>query len=217
MTDTAAQENRARRRPRADGERTRSAILRAAASLATVDGLEGLSIGNLAAAIGMSKSGLYAHFGSKQELQLATVQEAGRIFAGEVVQPALAAPPGLPQLAAVCEAFFEHLRRRTFPGGCFFAGAALEMGTRPGPVKEAVAGFQAGFVDLLRGFAATAIEQNQLPPGEDPDQLAFELNGICLAADANFVLHDNPAVLDLARQVARRRLGLGTDGNTGGQ
>jgi AcrR family transcriptional regulator len=162
----------------------------------------------------MSKSGLYAHFGSKQELQLATVQEAGRIFADEVVQPALAAPPGLAQLAAVCEAFFEHLRRRTFPGGCFFAGAALEMGTRPGPVKEAVAGFQAGFVDLLRGFAATAIEQNQLPPGEDPDQLAFELNGICLAADANFVLHDNPAVLDLARQVTRRRLGLGTDGNT---
>ena len=217
MTDTAAQENRAQRRPRADGERTRSAILRAAASLATVDGLEGLSIGNLAAAIGMSKSGLYAHFGSKQELQLATVQEAGRIFADEVVQPALAAPPGLAQLAAVCEAFFEHLRRRTFPGGCFFAGAALEMGTRPGPVKEAVAGFQAGFVDLLRGFVATAIEQNQLPPGEDPDHLAFELNGICLAADANFVLHDNPAVLDLARQVARRRLGLGTDGNIDGR
>jgi hypothetical protein len=93
------------------------------------------------------------------------------------------------------------LRRRTFPGVCFLAGAPLEMGTRPGPVKEAVADFQDGFVDLLRGFAATAIEQNQLPSGEDPDQLAFELNGICLAADANFVLHDNPAVLDLARQV----------------
>ena len=217
MTDTTTQETRARRRPRADGERTRSAILRAAASLATVDGLEGLSIGHLAAAIGMSKSGLYAHFGSKQELQLATVQEAGRIFAGEVVQPALAAPAGLAQLAAVCEAFFEHLQRRTFPGGCFFAGAALEMGTRPGPVKEAVAGFQAGFVDLLRGFAATAIQQNELPAGEDPDRLAFELNGIILAADANFVLHDNPAVLDLARQVARRRLGLGSGGNTDGQ
>jgi AcrR family transcriptional regulator len=214
MNAASPPETRAQRRPRADGERTRSAILRAAASLATVDGLEGLSIGNLAAAIGMSKSGLYAHFGSKQELQLATVQEAGRIFADEVVQPALAAPPGLAQLAAVCEAFFEHLQRRTFPGGCFFAGAALEMGTRPGPVKEAVAGFQAGFVDLLRGFAATAIRQNQLPPGEDPDQLAFELNGICLAADANFVLHDNPAVLDLARQVARRRLGIRGDGNT---
>jgi len=217
MIQSAGQKARAPRRPRADGERTRGAILRAAASLATVDGLEGLSIGNLAAAIGMSKSGLYAHFGSKEELQLATVQEAGRIFADEVVQPALAAPAGLAQLEAVCEAFFEHLQRRTFPGGCFFAGAALEMGTRPGPVKEAVAGFQAGFVDLLRGFAATAIEQHELPPGEDPDQLAFELNGIILAADANFVLHDNPAVLDLARQVVRRRLCLGNDGSAHGR
>jgi hypothetical protein len=87
------------------------------------------------------------------------------------------------------------------------------MGTRPGPVKEAVADFQAGFVDLLRGFAATAIEQQELPAGEDPGQLAFELNGIILATDANFVLHDDPAVLDLARQVVRRRLGLSNDGN----
>jgi AcrR family transcriptional regulator len=215
MTETAEQKTRAARRPRADGERTRGAILRAAVSLATVDGLEGLSIGNLAAAIGISKSGLYAHFGSKQELQLATVEEAGRIFDDEVVQPALAAPAGLPQLEAVCEAFFEHLRRRTFPGGCFFSGAALEMGTRPGPVKDAVAAFQTGFAGLIRGFAATAIEQNQLPHGEDAILLAFELNGIILAADANFVLHDNPAVLDLARQVVRRRLGLGGQGDPG--
>jgi len=208
MSQASSQKNRAQRRPRADGERTRGAILRAAASLATVDGLEGLSIGNLAAAIGMSKSGLYAHFGSKEELQLATVEEAGRIFADEVVQPALAAPAGLAQLVAVCEAFFDHLQRRTFPGGCFFAGAALEMGTRPGPVKESVAAFQAGFAHLLRGFAATAIEQHELPDGEDPDRLAFELNGIILATDANFVLHDNPAVVDLARQVVHRRLGI---------
>ena len=208
MNDTAGQTARGQRRTRSDGERTRSAILREAASLATVDGLEGLSIGNLAAALGMSKSGLYAHFGSKLELQLATVEAAGRIFADEVVQPALDAPPGLGQLKAVCEAFFEHLLRRTFPGGCFFAGAALEMGTRPGPVKEAVAGFQSAFVDLLRGFAATAIEQHELPSDEDPGLLAFELNGIILAADANFVLHDNPAVLSLARQVVHRRLGL---------
>ena len=196
------------RQPRADGERTRATILRKAASLATVDGLEGLSIGNLAASIGMSKSGLYAHFGSKLELQLATVDEAGRNFTEEVVQPALAAPAGRAQLVTVCEAFFEHLRRRTFPGGCFFAGAVLEMGTRPGPVKEAVASFQAGFVDLIRGFAATAIAQNELPADEDPARLAFELNGIILATDANFVLRDDPAVLDLARRVVRHRLGL---------
>ncbi len=217
MIQTAGQTTRAQRHPRADGERTRGAILHTAVSLATVDGLEGLSIGNLAAAIGMSNSGLYAHFGSKQELQLASVEEAGRIFTDEVVRPALAAPAGLAQLGAVCEAFFEHLQRRTFPGGCFFAGAVLEMGTRPGPVKEAVADFQAGFVGLLRGFAATAIEQNELPPGDDPGRLAFELNGIILATDANFVLRDDPAVLDMARQVVRRRLGLSDDGSAARQ
>ena len=208
MNDTPGAGMRTPRRTRADGERTRSAILRAAASLATVDGLEGLSIGHLAAAIGMSKSGLYAHFGSKQELQLATVEEAGRIFELEVVRPALAAPAGLAQLAALCEAFFEHLRRRTFPGGCFFAGAALEMGTRPGPVKEAIVAFQSGFVALIRGFAATAMAREELPADEDPDRLAFELNGIILVTDTNFVLHDDPAVLDLARQIVRQRLGL---------
>jgi AcrR family transcriptional regulator len=210
---TTKQRDRAQRRPRADGERTRGAILRAAASLATLDGLEGLSIGNLAAAIGMSKSGLYAHFGSKQDLQLATVEEAGRILAEEVAQPALAAPPGLAQLAAVCEAFFDYLQRRVFPGGCFFAATALEMGTRPGPVKERVAALQSEFVALVRQFAATAIEQNELPAREDPDRLAFELHGIMLAADTNFVLHDDPTVLNLARQIVRQRLGLGNGGN----
>ena len=208
MSDAVQQRDRAQRRPRADGERTRGAILRAAASLATVDGLEGLSIGNLAAAIGMSKSGLYAHFGSKQELQLATVEAADRIFQEVVVQPALAAPPGLAQLVAVCEAYFDYLQRGTFPGGCFFAAAALEMGTRPGPVKERVAAIQSGFVALLRAFAETAIEQHELPAHEDPDRLAFELHAVLLAADTKFVLHDDPAILDLARQVVRQRLGL---------
>jgi AcrR family transcriptional regulator len=156
----------------------------------------------------MSKSGLYAHFGSKQELQLATVEEAGRIFADEVVQPAMAAPPGRAQLAAVCEAFFDHLQRGTFPGGCFFAGAAVEMGTRPGPVKERVAAFQSEFVAMIRGFAATAVARSELPADEDPDRLAFELNGIILAANTSFVLHNDPAALDLARQVVRRRLSL---------
>jgi AcrR family transcriptional regulator len=215
MSGTMKQRDRAQRRPRADGERTRGAILRAAASLATIDGLEGLSIGHLAAATGMSKSGLYAHFGSKQELQLATVEEADRIFQDEVVQPALAAPPGRAQLVAVCEAFFDYLRRRTFPGGCFFAAAALEMGTRPGPVKKRVAALQAGFAALIRGFAATALEQHELPAREDPDRLAFELHGIMLAADTSFVLHDDPTVLDLARQIVRQRLGVDDGGNAG--
>ncbi len=215
ISGTMNQRSRAPRHPRADGVRTRGAIVRAAASLATVDGLEGLSIGHLAAATGMSKSGLYAHFGSKQELQLATVAEAERIFDEEVVQPALAARPGLAQLAAVCEAYLDYLQRRVFPGGCFFAVTALEMGTRPGPVKERVAAIYSGYTALLRTFAATAAERHELPAREDPDRLAFELHAILLAADARFVLHDDPAVLDLARQVVRQRLGLDNGTNAG--
>ena len=198
----------AQRKPRADGERTRDAILHAAVSLATVDGLEGLSIGNLAGALDMSKSGVYAHFGSKQDLQLATVDEAGRIFREEVIEPALTAAPGLAQLLAVCDAFFDYLERRIFPGGCFFAGAVLEMGTRPGPVKEQVAAFQDMFTGLIRQFTVTALERHELPADEDADVLTFELSGIILAANANFVLHGDPAALRMAKRVVRGRLGM---------
>jgi AcrR family transcriptional regulator len=196
------------RKRRSDGERTREAIVREAVSLATLDGLEGLSIGNLAAALEMSKSGIYAHFGSKLELQLATVDEAERIFQAEVIAPALDAAPGLAQLIAVCDAFFAHLVRRTFPGGCFLAGAVLEMGSRPGPVKEHVAAFQGRFAAVIRQFIVTAIEQRELPADEDPDTLTFELNGIILAANANFVLRDDAAALDMASVIVRRRLGI---------
>jgi AcrR family transcriptional regulator len=192
------------RRERADGQRTRKAILSEAVSLATVDGLEGLSIGNLAAALHISKSGLYAHFGSKLELQLATVEEADRLFQAEVIAPALAAPPGLPQLIAICDAFFDHLQRRTFPGGCFFAGAALEMGTRPGPVKERVAAFQIEFMGLIRQFAVVAKELHQLPADEDPDLLTFELNGILLVANNSVVMYDDVRALDMARKPRRK-------------
>ena len=196
------------RRTRADGQRTREAIVREAVSLATVDGLEGLSIGNLAGALEMSKSGIYAHFGSKQELQLATVDEAERMFDAEVIAPARAAAPGLAQLVAICDAFFDHLQHRTFPGGCFFAGAVLEMGTRPGPVKERIAAFQDTFAGLIHQFVEAALARDQLPPGEEAMQLTFEVSGMLLAANANFVLRDDPAVLDMARQVVRRRLGV---------
>jgi AcrR family transcriptional regulator len=193
---------------RAAGERTRAAILHEAVSLATIDGLEGLSIGNLASALGMSKSGLYAHFGSKQELQLATVEEAGRVFETEVIAPALDAPNGVAQLVTLCDAFFDHLERRRLPGGCFFAGAALEVGARPGPVSEHVAAFQRSFIAFIRQLVTTSQELGQLSADEDPDQLAFELNGIILAANTSFVLQQDPRALDLARQVVRRRLGV---------
>jgi AcrR family transcriptional regulator len=198
------------RKPRADGERTREAIVREAVALATLDGLEGLSIGNLAHALDMSKSGIYAHFGSKQDLQLATVDEARRIFHAEVIEPALAAPAGLGQLVAVCDGFFDYLARRTFPGGCFFAGAVLEMGTRPGPVKEQIAAFQDEFTDLIRRFVITALEQHELGDDENPDALTFELGGMILAANSNFVLRQDPAALKMAKSVVRRRLGIAT-------
>jgi AcrR family transcriptional regulator len=213
---TENRRGRAHRQPRSDGERTRAAIVRAAASLATVDGLEGLSIGNLAAAIGISKSGLYAHFGSKEELQLATVAEAERVLTEEVIRPALAARPGVGQLEAACEAFFSYVQRRVFPGGCFFAATSLEMGARPGQVKDRLAAIQSDFTALLRSFAATALEQHELPAGEDADRLAFELHAVLLGADTKFVLQDDPAVLDMARQIVRRRLGLDDRDTTGG-
>src|SRR5262249_20024436 len=173
----------------------------------TIDGLEGLSIGNLANALNMSKSGLYAHFGSKQELQLATVDEAGRGFQEAVIDPALDAAPGLPQLVALCDFYFDYLARGTFPGGCFFAAAALEMSARPGPVHERVATFQTSFTAVIRQFAVRAIELGQLADDEDPDQLTFELFGVILAANTTFVEHpEDPAPLDLARKVVRRRL-----------
>lgn len=196
------------RRTRSDGERTRAAILHEAVALSTIDGLEGLTIGNLADRLGMSKSGLYAHFGSKEELQLATVEAAAVVFQEEVVAPALAADPGVPQLIAFADAYVDHLDRRVFPGGCFFAGAALEMGTHRGPVQEKVAEFHGGFIQLIRDFAATAVRLRQLPRHEDPAALALELNGILLATDTRFVMYDDTGVLDLARRVVRTRLGV---------
>lgn len=200
------------RKQREDGLRTRKAILLEAVSLATVEGLEGLSIGGLAKATGISKSGLYAHFGSKQELQLATVEEAERIFDLEVIDPSASAPEGLGQLVAVCDLFFDHLQRRTFPGGCFFASAVLEMGTRPGPVKERVSQFQQRFIGLVFGYAAKAQELGQLAAEEDLMLLVFEVNGMILAANTSFVMTEDPAVLEIARRAVRRRLGVAATG-----
>src|SRR5262245_28397731 len=156
----------------------------------------------------MSKSGIYAHFGSKHELQLATVDEAERIFRAELIDRAGAAPAGLAQLVALCDAFFDYLERRIFPGGCFFAGAVLEMGTRPGAVNERIAAFQTGFTALIRTFVVTALEQHELSADEDPDGLTCEISGMSLAAKYSFVMRQDPAALVMAQPGLRRRLGL---------
>src|SRR3954468_12801071 len=109
------------RKRRTDGERSRKAILQEAARLATVEGINGLSIGRLAEAVGMSKSGLFAHFGSKEELQLATIGTANEVFAEQVVRPALRGESGIERLRLLCERFLGHVEDDVFTGGCFFA------------------------------------------------------------------------------------------------
>ncbi|MFL5925326.1 MAG: TetR family transcriptional regulator C-terminal domain-containing protein [Gaiellaceae bacterium] len=194
------------RRQRSDGLRSRQTILRAAASLATVDGLEGISIGNLAAHIGMSKSGLYAHFGSKEELQLATVETAEEIFDAEVVAPTTSIADPLERLQGLAESFIAHLERRVFPGGCFFASVETEFDTHPGPVKDRIAAIQQGWSRLLQRLIAEAQAAGQLTADGNPVQLAFELDSYLLMGNTLFVLHDAPAYLQQARAAIARRL-----------
>lgn len=188
------------------GQRTRAAILDESARLATLAGLEGLSIGGLAHATGMSKSGLYAHFGSKLDLQLATIEAARGTFVAQVLRPALRAPRGIERLLAACEAFLAHVERRVFPGGCFFAAAAVDVGARPGPVHDAIAAQQLDWLATLERLAREATELGQLKPGVDPAQLAFELQALLVAANTSFVLHGGAGVFERALSAVHARL-----------
>ena len=188
------------------GERTRAAILDEAARLATVESLEGLSIGRLAEVTGMSKSGLYAHFGSKEQLQLATVDAARDSFTREVVTPALATAPAGARLIALCERFLVYVERRIFPGGCFFVVASAELGSRPGLVHERVATYQRQWSELLRQTARQAQIEGDLSPDTDPDQLAFELGAILTGTNIVAVLHSDDGAIQRARLAIHRRL-----------
>jgi len=194
------------RRSRADGERSRQAILRASADLATIDGLEGISLGDLAAHIGMSKSGLYAHFGSKEELQLATVETAIEIFNAEVVELAQGITDPLAQLRALCDGFLSYVERRVFPGSCFFASTAAEFDTHPGRVRDRIAAVQQDWTDRLRGLIQEAQAAGSVDAEEDPAQLAFEVYAFLLLGNAAFVLDEDPAHLRRARAAITSRL-----------
>jgi AcrR family transcriptional regulator len=188
------------------GERTRAAILEEAARLATIEGLEGLSIGRLAQATGMSKSGLYAHFGSKLDLQLATIEAARQTFVAEVLRPALRAPAGIERLLAACERFLSHVERRVFPGGCFFAAAAVDVGTRAGPMHDAIVAQRLEWLALLERLAREAGELGELEPCLDPAQLAFELQALLVAANTAFILQGDEGVFERARTAIHARL-----------
>ncbi len=196
------------RRTRSDGERSRDAILEAAAELATVEGLDGVSIGRLADATGMSKSGVFGLFGSKEELELATIEKARRVFITEVVGPAVNAAPGREQLVALCIGYLDHVERRVFPGGCFFASVASEVSSRPGPVRDRVADEQKQWTNLILENAKQAKRAGHLSADTDPAQLTLELSTMLTGADLAFLLHEDPSILEGVRSAIRDRLGL---------
>jgi len=186
--------------------RNRDTILREAARLATVEGIEGLSIARLATAVGLSKSGLFAHFRSKEELQLATIETADRIFRAEVVEPALQAPPGIARLRALCDQFLAHLERDVFPGGCFFASVAAEIDTHPGPVRDRALALVAEWFGQIETAVRQAQVEGSVKSDEDPTQIAFELDAHLLLANAQYVVSGDSRSLDRARQAIDRLL-----------
>jgi AcrR family transcriptional regulator len=196
-----------RRRQRSDGQRSREAILKGASELATIEGLEGLSIGRLADHIGMSKSGLYAHFGSKEELQLATIDAAQEIFDREVVGPALEQPQGLAQVLAFSEGYLSYLERHVFPGGCFFASVAAEVDSRDGRVTDRLRDLMGGGMQWLAGLLREAQARGEVDPAADADQLAFEIDALLHGANAGFTLYRSDEPLERARRGVRERLG----------
>src|SRR5215468_5561479 len=181
------------------GQASRETILLTAAKLATTNGLDGLSIGDLAAEVGMSKSGLYAHFKSKEELQLATIETAAAIFDSEVLQPAARADAGTERLGALADAFLSHVERRVFPGGCFFAAVAAELDTRPGPARDRVVEVLNSWLSLLRQCILDAQAIGEIDPRAEVAQVAFEVQAMLLAGNYQFVMTNDPVRLSQAR------------------
>lgn len=201
------QHERQARHTRAPGRQSRARIAEQAAKLATIEGLEGLSIGRLAEATGLPKSSVHALFGSKEHLQLATINAARDSFITEVVGPAFSSTePGRERLLALCEGYLSYVDRRVFPGGCFFVAASAEVGGQAGRVHDEVARVQQQWRDLLAGEARAAAGKGELPDGADAEQLAFELGVILAGTDIVSVLHDDIHAISRARTAIRARL-----------
>jgi AcrR family transcriptional regulator len=188
------------------GQRTRRAILDVATSLATEEGLEPLSIGRLADATGMSKSGLFAHFGSKEELQLATVEHAAAVFVREVIEPAREAPKGLARVWALCDHMVDYSERKVFPGGCFFAAASFEFNKRPGAVRDRIQEMIRSWLTYLEHAVEQAQAAGEVDPNVSARQIAFQLDAFAQAANAQSQLFGDDDVFDGARRAIRERL-----------
>ena len=179
------------------GATTRAAILDRAVDIASTDGLDGLTIGRLAGELEMSKSGLFAHFGSKQELQLATVDAAAGRFRASVIEPALELPHGAPRLRAMAERYLDQLQ--DYSGGCFFAAASAEYDDRPGPVRDAIAAsLDAWLRELERQARVAGVDR--------PRRFAFELYSLAMGANSRYRLSGRKAVFGYAREAIDRLL-----------
>jgi AcrR family transcriptional regulator len=204
------------RRRRSDGEHSRALILDAAARLATVEGIEGLSIGRLADEVGMSKSGLFAHFGSKEELQLATVLAAEDVFTAQVTAPAADAATARERLDLLLDNYLRYLAEDTFPGGCFFASVLAEVDMRPGPVRDRLIAFLGDWLGQLDRAVRDAQAEGAIDAAEDPEQLVFEIEALLLYANAQHVVSRSAEPIDRARRAVDRRLASGHRRTTGG-
>jgi len=189
------------------GQQTRATILDAALTLASHMGLEGLSIGALAEVTGMSKSGVFAHFGSRDELQIAVVREYHNKFEEEVFYPALREPRGLPRLRALFELWVRRVAVE-IDSGCIYISGAVEFDDRPGPVRDALVGMVQTWQDALERAIGMAVDEGHLRADTDPAQMLFEVHGLILALhhDARFLRH--PGAVDRARVAFRRVLDL---------
>jgi AcrR family transcriptional regulator len=185
---------------------TRATVTRAAVERASVEGLEGLTIGGLAGEAEMRKSSVFSLFGSKEDLQLATLEAAAEHFTDEVWDPVADERPGLPRLLALCDAWLDYHRQEVMPGGCFLTTATIEYDARPGPLRDAVAATMREWVGVLEREARVAIEAGELPTDTDPADVAFELNALAAAASYGFQLWRDPEVFDRARRSMRRVL-----------
>jgi AcrR family transcriptional regulator len=197
---------------RVRGERTRRRILEQAVAIGSQEGLEALTIGRLAEVTGVSKSGLFAHFGSKQDLQLQTVEAARSIFIEEVVTPGSQAEPGIDRLRSTLDAWLSYFERDVFPGGCFFHAASLEYDGRPGPIRNRVNEVMAEWLQLLKQLVVDA----ELADGADAAQLAFELHAIGLGVNWQRQLFGSVAAIKQAERAFDRLLSGDLPGATDG-
>ena len=197
---------------RARGDRSRNAVLSVATQLASTDGLTGVSIARLAQETSSSKSGVAALFGSKENLQLAIVDEAKRIFIDVVVEPARTEPAGSDRLYALVRAWIDYSSGRTFRGGCFFLAASAEFAARPGPVRDAIAAAMDLWRSYLQHQTERAIADGALPGLDDAEQLVFELEALLAHANAESTLRGSGDPYRRAeRAIADRLRGLGAD------